>query len=80
MSLLNLFAGRKVIVTGHTGFKGAWLCSWLLELGAEVVGVALDPITEPSQFAVTNLSSSIKDLRIDIRDKEALKSAFVNAD
>jgi CDP-glucose 4,6-dehydratase len=79
MSLLNNFSGKKVLITGHTGFKGAWLCSWLLELGAEVVGVALDPITEPSQFAVTNLSSSIKDLRIDIRDKEALKSAFVNA-
>ncbi len=79
MSLLNSFDGKKVVITGHTGFKGAWLCSWLLELGAEVVGIALDPITEPSHFSVANLSHSIKDLRIDIRDKESLKNVFVDA-
>jgi CDP-glucose 4,6-dehydratase len=79
MSLLNSFAGKKVVITGHTGFKGAWLCSWLLELGAEVVGIALDPITDPSHFSVANLSHKIKDLRIDIRDNTSLREAFVDA-
>ncbi|MBU3585131.1 CDP-glucose 4,6-dehydratase [Polynucleobacter sp. AM-26B4] len=78
MNMLNSFSGKRVLVTGHTGFKGAWLCSWLLDLGAEVVGIALDPITAPSHFSVANLSSKIKDLRIDIRDSRSLTKAFVD--
>ena len=42
----NFYRGKRVLVTGHTGFKGSWLSIWLYELGAEVVGVSLDPITE----------------------------------
>ena len=79
MISFNSFSGKKVIVTGHTGFKGVWLCSWLLQLGADVVGIALEPNTEPSHFDAINLSESIKDLRIDIRDKDALQQAFLEA-
>jgi len=43
--LRKIFAGKRVIVTGHTGFKGSWLCIWLAELGAEVAGYALEPQT-----------------------------------
>lgn len=77
MISFNSFSGKKVIVTGHTGFKGVWLCSWLLQLGAEVVGIALEPNTEPSHFEAIKLSESIKDLRIDIRDKDELQKVFL---
>ena len=76
--LLDNFSGKKVLVTGQTGFKGTWLCSWLLELGAEVVGIALDPATEPSHFSSIHLSSRMKDLRIDIRDRASVEDAIVS--
>lgn len=62
--------GRRVLVTGHTGFKGSWLALWLCHLGAEVIGVALDPPTVPSHFAVCGMASRLTDLRADIRDYE----------
>jgi len=65
---LNVFSGKKVLVTGHTGFKGSWLVTWLINLGAEVTGVALEPHTSPSHFALLKVTSQIKDLRMDIRD------------
>ncbi|MFN5956443.1 MAG: CDP-glucose 4,6-dehydratase, partial [Planctomyces sp.] len=48
--------GRRVLVTGHTGFKGAWLCQWLLSIGATPIGLALDPPSTPSLFDVLGLS------------------------
>lgn len=66
--LLNSYSGKKILVTGHTGFKGSWLVSWLQVLGAEVIGLALKPGTSPSHFAVLNLG--IKSYYIDIRDEE----------
>jgi hypothetical protein len=51
----SAYNGKRVLVTGHTGFKGAWLCEWLLGLGAEVTGLSLPPPTEPSLFARTGL-------------------------
>ncbi len=51
----TIYSGKRVLVTGHTGFKGAWLCEWLLGLGAEVHGPALPPL-EPLFFATLNLA------------------------
>lgn len=69
--------GKKVLLTGHTGFKGGWLSLWLKKLGAKVYGVSLDPITSPSIFEVASVRDEIeKDARIDIRNLEQLKSFF----
>ena len=68
----GVFSGKRVLITGHTGFKGAWLTAWLQHLGAEVTGVGLDPVTEPSLHTVMALGSSIRDIRQDIRDFDAL--------
>jgi CDP-glucose 4,6-dehydratase len=70
--------GKKVFVTGHTGFKGSWLCLWLLELGAEVTGYSLAPITDPSLFEATRLSEKMHSIVGDIRDFAKLKAAVIN--
>jgi len=62
------FSGRRVLVTGHTGFKGAWLSRWLLELGAEVTGYALEPDTTPSLFADLALARFMDSRIGDVRD------------
>jgi CDP-glucose 4,6-dehydratase len=77
--LQNSFISKTVLVTGHTGFKGAWLTAWLKMLGAKVVGIALDPPTEPSHFAAARLSDGMVDLRIDIRKQVELEQAIVAA-
>ena len=69
---LTAFRGRRVLVTGDTGFKGAWLCTWLLELGAEVWGFALPPHTEPSLFAQAELARRLRHVEGDVRDLAAL--------
>jgi CDP-glucose 4,6-dehydratase len=74
MSLLSLFQGKKIIITGHTGFKGSWLTLWLKHLGANVSGLAIDIPTEPSHFIAARLSEEIDDHRIDIRDGVTLKN------
>jgi CDP-glucose 4,6-dehydratase len=76
----NAYKNKTVIITGHTGFKGSWLASWLNHLGANVVGIALDPPTEPSHFSAIKLNDEMHDLRIDIRDRVALESAIVDAE
>jgi CDP-glucose 4,6-dehydratase len=68
----NTFKGRHVLVTGDTGFKGAWLCEWLLAEGAEVYGLGLAPNTEPSLFEQLDLINRIQHQEIDIRDAEAV--------
>ena len=74
----GFFKGKKVLVTGHTGFKGSWLCIWLHELGAEVVGVSLDPYSERDNFVLSGIGNKIKaDIRADIRDGEKMKQIFV---
>ena len=73
MSLKSIFNGKSIIITGHTGFKGSWLTVWLLSLGARVIGVSMDPPSQPSHFEVAELDKSIEDHRLDIRDNEALK-------
>ena len=62
----STFCGKKVLITGHTGFKGAWLTIWLTQLGAQVVGISQDIPTTPSLFSAINLSKQISDHRFNI--------------
>lgn len=64
----GFYKDKVVLVTGHTGFKGSWLCTWLVELGATVVGYALDPPSDPCNFDSSALANKILDIRGDIRD------------
>ena len=64
----NIYKNKKVLITGHTGFKGSWLTTWLLKLGANVVGVSKDIPTNPSMFKELNLEEKIKHYEEDIRD------------
>lgn len=66
------FAGRRVLVTGHTGFKGAWLSEWLLGLGADVTGLALAPPTEPALFDQLSLAGRMKHVVSDVREADAV--------
>lgn len=73
----NFYKGKRVLVTGHTGFKGSWLSIWLHELGAEVVGVGLDPYSEKDNFVLSGIGKKIKaDIRADIRDGQKMKDIF----
>lgn len=71
------FKGKRVLVTGHTGFKGSWLSIWLHEMGAEVIGVGLDPFSEKDNYVLSGIGNKIKaDLRADIRDGQKIKQIF----
>ena len=73
----EFYKGKRVLVTGHTGFKGSWLSIWLHELGAEVIGVALEPQTEKDNFVLAGIGNRIKvDLRADICDAVAMQRIF----
>lgn len=73
----NFYQGKRVLVTGHTGFKGSWLSIWLNELGAEVIGIAQDPFTERDNYVLSNIGKNIKaDIRADIRNGEEIKKIF----
>jgi CDP-glucose 4,6-dehydratase len=72
---MALLTGRRVWITGHTGFKGSWLAAWLASAGAEVHGFALDPPTKPSLFETIGLASRIRDVRGDVRDRERVARA-----
>lgn len=71
------YHGRRVLLTGHTGFKGSWLALWLRELGAEVTGIALPPPTTPNHWTLLDLD--VRDVRLDIRDTESLRLAVAEA-
>lgn len=76
-SFHGIYRGKRVLLTGHTGFKGGWLALWLTELGAEVHGYALAPSTEPSLFIVAGVQDVLASHRVgDIRDHSALQQCM----
>lgn len=77
---LNFYKGKKVFVTGHTGFKGSWLCRILISAGAEVTGYSLTSPTTPNLFDIADIKPHINSVIGDIRDFETLKKAYDNAD
>ncbi len=72
----NVYKGKKVLVTGHTGFKGSWLCAWLLSLDAEVAGYSLDVPTQPANFETLALARQIDHVQGDVRDKASLQKTL----
>jgi CDP-glucose 4,6-dehydratase len=70
----SFWRGRKVFLTGHTGFKGSWLSLWLNAMGAEVTGYALDPPTQPNLFEQAGVGDTMRSIRGDIRDFQRLKA------
>jgi CDP-glucose 4,6-dehydratase len=72
----DIWQGKRVFLTGHTGFKGGWMALWLTQKGAVVRGYALDPATEPNLFTVAKVGSVIEDVRGDIRDGAKLDKAM----
>jgi len=72
----QFWKNKNVLVTGHTGFKGSWLCLWLQELGANVTGISLRPTCQPNLFEAAAVDENMRSLYIDIRNVDALKKAF----
>ena len=72
---MRIWQGRRVLLTGHTGFKGSWLALWLSRLGAKVRGYSLDPCTEPNMFTLASVGSTVEDVRGDIRDYPKLENS-----
>jgi CDP-glucose 4,6-dehydratase len=75
--MVKTWGGRRVFLTGHTGFKGGWLALWLNKLGAQLRGYALDPCTEPSLFNCASVGSALEDIRGDIRDYAKLEGSLM---
>src|SRR3954452_23560303 len=73
------FAGKTAFITGHTGFKGAWLALWLERLGARVVGYSLPPPTTPSLFESCGLAGRLEHIEADVRDRERLGQAIARS-
>jgi CDP-glucose 4,6-dehydratase len=72
----DFWAGRRVLITGHTGFKGAWLSLWLQALGAEVSGLAPGPPTRPSLYELAGVGAGMKERAVDVRDAEGVSGAL----
>lgn len=73
---LSFYKGKKVLITGHTGFKGAWMCEVLLMAGADVVGYALEPPTDPGLYQLLGLDSRMDSVLGDVRDLTHMKTVF----
>lgn len=78
-NIFDFYKGKRVFLTGHTGFKGSWMCKMLANAGAIVTGYSLEAPTEPSLFKIANIESDVHSVIGDIRDMEALKKAFDDA-
>ena len=76
--ITDFYSGRKVLITGHTGFKGSWLTAWLLKMGAQVIGLSKDIPTEPSIFKELQLESKIKHYQADVRELESVREIINN--
>ena len=77
MTDLSFYKNRKVLITGHTGFKGTWLCKLLLNNGAQVIGYALEPPTTPALYEIAGVKEKMTSIIGDIRDYDKLKRVFV---
>ena len=75
----SFWRGRKVFLTGHTGFKGSWLSLWLQSLGAELTGIALAPPTQPSLFEEASVNNDMTSIIADIREPQAIQAAMQKA-
>ncbi len=75
-SIEEFYKNKKVLITGHTGFKGSWLTLWLIQMGARVAGYSLEPNTDPSLFHILKLEHDIDHTIADIRDADKLQNAF----
>lgn len=73
---MSFWGGKKVLITGHTGFKGSWLSLWLQKLGADVIGFALEPPSNPNLFSVADIQSNMVSVLGDVRDYSALEVVF----
>ena len=73
----QFWEGKKVLITGHTGFKGSWLVSWLYMLGAKVTGISLDPTEKYYHYKYLKNKIKIKDIRLDIRNENKLKNQIL---
>jgi CDP-glucose 4,6-dehydratase len=78
INLNNTFKNKKVIVTGHTGFKGTWLTFWLNELGAEVLGISNEQASNPSNFEILKIKKKIKHVTLDIKEIKKLKKIIIS--
>lgn len=78
MNLKQFYKGKKIFITGHTGFKGSWMCKVLLEMGAEVMGYSLLPPTEPNLFTLLNLEKQTNTVYGDVRDKQILQKSITD--
>lgn len=74
--LLNFYRGKQILITGHTGFKGSWLCRILLDAGAEVIGYALEPPTQPNLYDLSGVKGHIHSVIGDVRDLSHLQKVF----
>ena len=75
----SFWKGKRVLLTGHTGFKGSWMSIWLKEMGAELTGFALVPPTNPSLFKDAHVEDGLRSITGDVRDMDAVKKAFLIA-
>lgn len=76
---LDFWRGKRVFITGHTGFKGSWLSLWLQKLGSEITGYALNPPTAPSLFEIAKVAKGMRSIIADVRDIETLNRAMIDA-